>query len=266
MFRRREVRDPVNVLFKGLTIIAVILLVYVFGFSLAWSLTAMSSGEVNVSELLYALSLSIGTAGASSSLALITSIPISYYLARSEFRGKKLVQTLLLLPLALPPVALGILLFIFFTKSPLGTFINNYLNVVFDVKGLIVAQFAVILPISIRILTSVFSSLNPNYENLALVLGFNRLWALLKVILPMIKNPLMSTYALLFSRALGEFGASVMLAGATRFRTETIPIALYLAFNSGDLWLTSSIILASMLASATLLLVIQAWEGEGVVA
>ena len=266
MLRYREVGDSVNTLFGGLTIIAVILLVYVFGSSLTWSLTVMSSDEVNVNELFYALSLSIVTAGASSSLALIISIPISYYLARHEFRGKKLVQTLLLLPLALPPVALGILLLIFFTKSPLGVLIDNYLSVVFDVKGLIIAQFTVILPISIRILTSVFSSLNPNYENLALVLGFNRLQALLKVILPMIKNPLISTYALLFSRALGEFGASVMLAGATRFKTETIPIALYLAFNSGDLWLTSSIMLASMFASAALLLIIQVWEGERVIA
>ncbi len=266
MLRYREVRDSINTLFGGLTVITVILLVYVFGSSITWSLTVMYSGEVNFSELLYALTLSIGTAGASSSLALIISIPISYYLARREFRGKKLVQTLLLLPLALPPVALGILLFIFFTKSPLGVLINNYLSVVFDVKGLVIAQFAVILPISIRVLASVFSSLNPSYENLALVLGFNRLQALLKVILPMIRNPLISTYALLFSRALGEFGASVMLAGATRFKTETIPIALYLAFNSGDLWLTSSIILASLLASATLLLIIQSWEGEKVVA
>ena len=166
-----------------------------------------------------------------------------------------------MLPFAMPPVALGAMLLIFFTNTYLGLWLNSIFNIVFEVPGLIVAQFIVILPMIIMILKSTFDMVDPRYEIVSRTLGYNRLMTLVKIVLPLSKTGIATAFMLGFSRALGEFGASVTLAGAMRFKTETLPIAIYLALSSGDLNLTIALIIVLLFIAFTTLLALHKIRG-----
>ncbi|MEM1843411.1 MAG: ABC transporter permease subunit [Desulfurococcaceae archaeon] len=187
-------------------------------------------------EIGYALALSILTATCSTLISVVIGLPAAYVLSRFNFPGKKVVEGFLDVPLSLPPVALGASLLIFFSKNPLGIFINeNLVRFVFEVPGIIVAQFVVVSPITMKILKEVFDGIPVRYEWMARVLGYSHVEAFLYVVLPLAKHGVLAATLLSWAKALGEFGATMMLAGATRFKTETLPIALYLKLAEADL-------------------------------
>jgi len=168
-------------------------------------------------------------------LALLVSLPVSYFLSRNRFPGKDLLDTLLDLPIVLSPVALGAMLLIFF-NTPLGEQIDRRFGpFVFEVKGIILAQFFVVLGLAIRLLKTAFEGIDPEYENLARTLGYNRFEVFMRVALRLAAKGLVTTFLLVWGRAIGEFGATVTLAGATTLKTETLPVAIYLNFESADI-------------------------------
>jgi molybdate transport system permease protein len=164
-------------------------------------------------------------------------------------------------PLAAPPVAIGFLLLVFFTTNPLGRLADSLIGVVLSPTGIVVAQTAVVYPIALRLLWEVFDSLDPGYEEIARALGCKGLCLASKVLLPLAWKGVLSTYAVCFARAMGEFGATVVLAGATP-EVGTLPVAIYLAFTEGDPELAIALSLVSILA-ATLLLILHAVAGGG---
>ncbi|MEM2384777.1 MAG: substrate-binding domain-containing protein [Candidatus Bathyarchaeia archaeon] len=183
-------------------------------------------------ETRFALFLSLFTATSST----LISLAIAYLLSRTNFRGKTLIEGFLDVPMAVPSVALGVMLLIFFTRNPLGALINeNLIRFVFEVPGIILAQFAVISVLTTRYLKEVFDNLPARYENVARTLRYSEWEALLYIALPAIKRSILGTALLSWARSIGEFGASLMLAGATRLKTETLPIALYLNLVAADL-------------------------------
>lgn len=187
-------------------------------------------------EVKFALTLSLFTATCSTLISLIVGIPVAYALSRLEFPGKSLVEGFLDMPIATPAVALGVLLLIFFARNPLGVMINeNLIRFVFEVPGIILAQFTVISTLTIKYLKEAFDGLPVRYENIARTLGYSELEAFLYITLPAIKRGVLGAALLSWAKALGEFGATLMLAGATRFKTATLPIALYLNLAAGDL-------------------------------
>ena len=212
-------------------------------------------------EVSFAVKLSLITALTSTTAAILLGIPVAYTLSRLEFKGKRIVETILMLPFAMPPIALGATLLLFFTNTVLGKIVNSILNVVFEVPGLIVAQFTVIFPMVIKVLKSSFDMVDERYEAVARTLGYTRFMTLIKVLLPMCKTGLVSSFILGFTRALGGFGASVTLAGATRFKTETLPIAIYLSLSSGDIPLTVALIIILLVVAFTTLLSLHVVRG-----
>jgi len=118
----------------------------------------------------------------------------------------------------------------------------------FTPLGIIIAQFFVNVPFMFRILRGTFQGINPRYEYIAETLGCSRVQAFWHVTLPMSKNGLLAGSIITWSKGIGEFGAALMLAGATRMKTETLPISLYLNMSCGELNLA--------IASATILIVI----------
>ena len=189
----------------------------------------------NVSEIAFAIKLSLFTATLAAVMALAVSIPVAYFLSRYNFFGKSVLDTLLDLPIVLSPIALGALLLIFF-NTPLGKAIENQFGpFVFEVKGIILAQFCVIVDLSIRLLKTTFEGIDVEYENLARTLGYNRLQVFGRVVLPLARKGVLASFLLVWGRAVGEFGATVTLAGATTFKTETIPVAIALSFESADI-------------------------------
>ena len=125
---------------------------------------------------------------------------------------------------------------------------NACFGVIFTPLGIIVAEVFVNLPYMIRIMRSTFDAINPRFEHVAKTLGCTETGAFFNVTLPMARHGLLAGTVITWSKAMGEFGAVLMLAGATTMRTETLPIALYLNISTGDVDLA--------VAAATILILI----------
>jgi molybdate transport system permease protein len=205
--------------------------------------------SITSEEILFAVRLSIITSLISTALCLIVSIPAAYALARYDFWGKSLINTILDLPLALPPLVAGVGLLIIFGTTAFGDALAAAgLKFVFTPAGIVVAQFFVNMPYAFRILRSTFQSINPRYEYVAQTLGSTDAQVFWRVTLPMAKNGVVASAVITWSKGIGEFGAALMLAGATRMVTETLPISLYLNMSCGKLPLA--------IAAATILIII----------
>ncbi|HIE34444.1 MAG TPA: ABC transporter permease subunit, partial [Candidatus Altiarchaeales archaeon] len=182
-------------------------------------------------EILFAIKLSLITATITTFLSLILGIPAAYSLSRIEFKGKDFIDTILDLPIVVSPIALGAALLIFF-NTPMGNIMNDFF--VFTVYGIVVAQFTIVSALCIRLMKSTFDSIDPRYEKMARVLGCNKFQAFYKITLPLAKNGLLSSGILTWARAIGEFGATITLSGATKMKTETLPIAIFLNLASAE--------------------------------
>ncbi len=112
---------------------------------------------------------------------------------------------------------------------------NAVFGIVFEVPGLVVAQFCVIMPIATRTIKATFDSIDPMYEGIAMTLGCTTWQSARRVLLPLSSKGIIAAAVLSWSRAVGEFGASVMLAGATPMKTETLPISVFLRLSVADI-------------------------------
>ncbi|RMH42948.1 MAG: ABC transporter permease subunit [Deltaproteobacteria bacterium] len=178
-------------------------------------------------DVRHAVQLSLWTSTASALVALAVALPASYALARWRFRGKVVVDALLDIPIVLSPVVIGVALILVFRSAP-GRWVEaNVVRFVFEVPGIIAAQFVLALALQIRVLKAAFEDLDPRYEQVARFLGCTPWGAFWRVALPMCRTSLLAAFVLGWARALGDFGASVTVAGSVRNKTETIPVAIY---------------------------------------
>lgn len=151
--------------------------------------------------------------------------------------------------MSLPHLISGIVLLLLFSWSGLGEWLSAQgIEVVFHPNGIVLAQVFINLPYMIKMMKTVFDSISTKLEFVARTLGFTYFGAFVSVTLPLCKRGLFSTVVIIWSRALGEFGAVLMLAGATRFKTETLPMAVFLNISTGNL--------EAAVATATLLILI----------
>jgi molybdate transport system permease protein len=211
---------------------------------------------VRSKEILFAIRLSVITATVATALAMLLAVPTAYVLSRRNFRGKNFVDTILDLPIVISPVALGAALMVF-SNTQLGRAIEGGLfQFVFEVPGIILAQFTVISALAVRLLKSTFDGIDPRYEGVGRVLGCTKWRAFHRIVLPLARPGLIAAIILTWARAIGEYGASVTLAGATAMKTETLPIAIFLSFSTADVEKAIAIVLILVvIASAALLLV-----------
>jgi len=216
------------------------LLIVVVFYLLVLLLTFLSYPPVSIFGLLvspeigHAIFLSLTTATASSMIAMALGVPTAYVLARRDFPGKAILDALLDIPVFISPIAIGALLLVAFSGSP-GRWLQGHLfDVVFAVPGIIVAQATIVTALAVRLMKATFEGIPPRYEKVARSLGCSQWAAFWKVVLPLSKSGLIATAILVWARAVGEFGATVTLAGATERRTATIPTAIYLGFASAD--------------------------------
>jgi len=224
--------DPFHIGLVGLVALIVAYLGLLFFSQITYLTPGRLLDSLKDKEIQFALGLSLKTSFLAAGIAIFLGTPIAYFLARTNFRGKVLVDTLLDLPTVISPVALGAVMLIFF-NTPLGLWIQEYLfPVVFTVAGIIVAQATIALSLVIRLVKAVFETIDPHFEIAARVLGESKWGAFRRVTLPLARPGILSAFILAWARALGEFGATVTLAGATKFKTETLPIAIYLNLAS----------------------------------
>jgi molybdate transport system permease protein len=213
-------------------------------------------------EILSAIRLSLMTATIAAVISLLIAVPVAYAISRSRFPGKDIVDSLLDLPIVISPVALGAVLLVFFNTT-LGSAINdNVIRFVFAVPGIVLAQVTVISALAVRLLKSTFDAIDPRYEQVARTLGCSKPEAFFRVTLPMARDGLVASAILTWARAVGEFGATVMLAGATAMKTETLPTAIFLSLASADVEKAIAVIFVLILIAVVALLVIRKLIGR----
>ncbi len=168
-------------------------------------------------------------------LAALVGVPLAWVLARLEFPGRPLVRALVLLPLVLPPVVGGAaLLFALGRRGVVGgpLYDTTGLLLPYSIWGVVLASAFVATPLLILALEGALRSLDSRYESAALVLGASQLRVFFRVTLPMLKPALLGALIVTWARALGEFGATVTFAGNLQGRTQTLPLAVFVALES----------------------------------
>ena len=185
-----------------------------------------------MSELWSAMWLSVRVAGCATAVVAGVGVPLAFWLARARFVGRSLVEGVLLMPLVLPPTVVGYLLVWGLGREGLGRALGR--SVLFTVGGAVAAAAVVALPLLLVPAKGAFASIDGELEDLALLLGANRAQVFWHVSLPLARRSIGSGLMLAFARALGEFGATVMVLGDMEGR-RTLPISIYSSYVDGEL-------------------------------
>ena len=180
-------------------------------------------------ELWQVTTFTLVTALTATAITLPPGILLGWWLARGTFRGKALVETVASLPLVMPPVATGLLLlWVFGRRGPLGRLLGEIgIEVVFTWKAVVAAMAVMAFPLVVRTVRAGFEQVSVRYERIAETLGAGPLRVFLTISLPLASRSVLAGATLGFSRALGEFGATIMVAGAIPGGTRTLPVAIY---------------------------------------
>lgn len=182
-----------------------------------------------------ALLLSLTTSTVATGLCLLLGVPLGWLLARVRLPGRRLVRALVTVPLVLPPVVGGVaLLLVFGRRGLLGQWLDQTLGLTipFSQPGVVLAQTFVALPFLVLAVEGALGSADPRYEEAAATLGATRWTVFRRVTLPMAAPGVIAGAVLAWARALGEFGATVTFAGSLPGRTQTMPLAVYLALET----------------------------------
>src|SRR5690625_4506414 len=182
--------------------------------------------------------LSLKTASISTLFVFMFGVFFAYIIGRSTFIGKSIVEALFLLPLVLPPTVVGFgLLYLFGKNGIIGKLLIHFFDfqIVFTWYGALIASIVVSFPLMYQSAAAAFSQYDPSLENAALTLGKSKWKVFWTVSFPLAWPGLLAGLVLAFARGLGEFGATLMLAGYIPNATDTIPLAIYFAVESGDM-------------------------------
>jgi molybdate transport system permease protein len=168
-------------------------------------------------------------------LVMVPGTLVAYLLARREFRGKTAVSALFSLPLVLPPTAVGYLLLrLFAYDGPLGEgTLGLDLDVILSPKAVVIACAVMATPLVVRTARVSFEAVDPRYEEMARTLGHGRAATFFRFTLPLARRGLIAALILGFTRAVGEFGATIILAGNIPGRTQTLATAIFSAQQAG---------------------------------
>lgn len=210
---------------------------------------------VSSEEVLFSLRMSVTTSSISTVICLLLSLPTAYALSHVSFPGKRLAEILMELTLSLPYILLGFALLLIFS-SPLGKALKEAgFAVVFSPAGIVFAQMIVNLPFAIRMMRTAFVGVNPRVEFVAQTLGAMPWDVFRTIIVPMCRNQIISAFVLTWARGMGEFGATLMLVGVTRMKTETLPGSIYLSISTGNTETAMATAMIMLLVSAFTLVV-----------
>lgn len=203
-------------------------------------------------QIWFPLYLTFWIALVSSFLVLCSGVIIAYIFVRRDFRGKKLAEVLITLPLVLPPTVIGYLLILLMGKNGfIGHMIYNILGtgIMFTWQAAVIAAYTVSLPLMVRTTQAAIEAVDKELEYAAYILGRSEIETALVITLPLAKRGILAGLVLSFARSIGEFGATLMLAGNIQGKTNTMSISIYNAFQSGNDELAKVLVLILMLMS-----------------
>lgn len=213
-------------------------------------------------EIAFCLLMSLKSSLMALFLALTAGVPAAYVMARRQFPGKAVLDTILDIPLVMPPLIAGLGLLLLLSRSMLGGPLARWgIEVLFSPVGVVVAQTFVALPVIVRSARAAFASVDPGFALAAATLGATPFSTWVIIELPLAARGIAAGAVLAWARALGEFGATLMVAGATRFRTETLPMAVYLNMATGDTDMAIAAALVLLVLAGVLLLLLRLMAG-----
>lgn len=215
-------------------------------------------------EVAFALTLSLKSSILALAVALLVGVPGGSFLAGRAFRGKAVIDTLVDLPLVMPPLVAGVGLLLLLSRSQLGGHLAALgLDVLFSQTGIVVAQAFIAIPVVVRSSRAAFLQLDKGYAEAAATLGAGpwRVW--FTIDLPLAWRGIAAGAVMAWSRALGEFGATLMVAGATRMRTETLPMAVFLNIATGDMDMAIACALILLILAGVVLMLLRAIGRNG---
>jgi molybdate transport system permease protein len=206
--------------------------------------------------VLQALRLSLLTASLATVVCLVLGVPLAWVLARAAFRGRGIVRALVTVPLVLPPVVGGVaLLLVFGRRGIVGGWLDSTFGVSlpFTTTGVVVAEAFVAMPFLVISVEGALRGADARFEEAAATLGAGRWTAFRRVTLPLIGPGVAAGAVLCWARALGEFGATITFAGNFPGRTQTMPLAVYLALEQD---LDAAIVLSLVLLTVSVLILV----------
>lgn len=219
------------------------------------------NGQLHNAQIIEAIKLSLYTSGIATLIALCLTVPTAYFMATRKFPGKAIVDTLIDLPIVMPPAVAGVaLLYAFAPRGLLGPILNRLgLIIPGGTIAVILAQIFVASPFVLRSAKAGFENLDKDIINSAKILSGSRLRVFFTISLPLSARVIISGVMLTWARAMGEFGATLMFAGNLPGLTQTMPLAIYSLMNSDPL---AGVMLSTVLIviSFTILIVIKLLE------
>lgn len=220
--------------------------------------------DITSPAALSALGLSLQTASIATLICVVLGVPLALYIARAPARSAALLRAIVTVPLVLPPMVGGVaLLFLFGRNGWLGMLLAEAgIRIPFTTTAVVLSQAFVALPFLVLALEGALRSTGVGYEQTAAALGAGRWMTLWRVTLPLAAPGLMTGVVLCFARAVGEFGATALFAGNAPGVTQTMPLAIYTAFNGAGVSQGTAVALSLLLlvTAVSVLLLVRAWR------
>lgn len=219
-----------------------------------------------MSSLLFPLRLSLQVAACATVVTILIGIPISYVLARKKFRGKEILDLIVTIPMVLPPVVTGyILVLIIGRNGLLGKLMfeltGQRIGLMFTWYAAVIAAFAVSFPFMIKTTRASMEMIDGELVNASYMLGRSELQTAWRVVLPLSRGGITAGATLAFARAMGEFGATIMVAGNLQGKTNTMTLSIYNETLYGDWSKAAWMVMALVILSGSVMY-ISSWLGR----
>ena len=214
-------------------------------------------------EIRAALQLTLFSCTVAAILSVWVGTPLGYLLSRYSFRGRWVIDTLVDIPIVLPPLVLGLSLLILFHQPIAGWQLESALRdglgfpVTYRWPAVVLAQFSVACAFSVRTMRVTFDQMNPRAEEVARTLGCTRGQAFWQIALPQASRVIVTAFTIAWARALGEFGPIMVFAGTTRMRTEVLSTSVFLELSIGNLDAAVAVSLLMVMLAVVVLVVLR---------
>ena len=248
----------------GLSASFILLIVLLLAADLMFTSVADFQEAIQKPEIQAAFKLTLVSCSAAALLSVWVGTPLGYVLSRYQFPGRTIVDTLVDIPIVLPPLVMGLSLLILFHLKigdwELETWLRDTVGfpVTYRWPAVVLAQFSVACAFAVRTMRVTFDQINPRAEDVARTLGCSRGQAFMQVALPQAWRGMIAAATIAWARALGEFGPILVFAGATRMRTEVLSTTVFLELSIGNLNAAVAVSLLMVLMAVVVLLILRA--------
>lgn len=223
---------------------------------------ALTTGRTQV---WFAVQLSLVTSTIALAAALLVGLPSAYALSRFRIPFASVVDTVIDLPIVIPPPVVGLSLLVLFGRTGLDRWLEDHVGfgLMYQAWGIPLAQFMVAAAFCIRSLKAAFDSINPRLEHVARTLGCSSWQAFIRVSLPLARNGLLAGAIMTWARAIAEFGPILFFCGATPMKTEVLPISMFLNFSAGSIERAMVLAILMITIAAATLITFKKLGGKG---